>query len=133
MRGNQCFGLWSEDGLHLLCIMPCDVIDGFLVKYWFFAEFILEYFYFLGNNFFSLLDKCDFLNLFRSKLKRVAFVRSNDVFLGNFAFVEFCGVVCPIPEFVEDYLAFRFDDWRTPVRYVGDDAWLRLYHRRSYL
>ena len=44
--------------------------------------------------------------------------------LGNLAYVEMLGTVYPIPEHVEEYLAYRYGaDWRTPIRGI---PWLKV-------
>jgi len=52
-----------------------------------------------------------------AKFRKIETIRSPLSNLGNFAFVEFCGTVCPIPEHPDEYITYMFGDWRTPHKF----------------
>ena len=132
LRGWYIYKLY-KDGQNVVDIMPAHIEKNYVVKtsvplYWAMKYVRLD-------RIFDWLDLSWLLNLSdRLGLVRDTFVLAREESLGNFAYVPFYDDIFPIPEFVEDYLEFRYGDWRTPVVYRGlSECWVgeRLYNIKN--
>lgn len=86
----------------------------------------------IAPKFSSLLEKSKIYWYLCSKIKILETIRSPLDYLGNFAYIEFCGTVCPIPEYPEDYLEYMFGDWRTPHRFNKHKDVNNIYNVKKY-
>jgi len=115
-----------------MCVFPLHTVKKnnclYLVNFRYPVCFWLNKIF--GRGVVSLLKKSMVYLWLCSKIALLDSVQSRFVFLGNFAYVEFCRTVCPIPEYPDEYLSFRFGDWRTPHRFNKHSDVNNMYHKR---
>lgn len=133
LLGETSFRLCDKAGNHLICVMPCSTVDDYLVKYSYYLDYlVLNHVQRLLPELHTMISRVKLFMWFRKKCRKISFTRAPIDYLGNFAYVEWCGTMCSIPEHAESYLAFRFGNWREPVEYKCnmDVGWQ--YTRRTY-
>lgn len=112
-----------------MCIFPQHTITKNKKQY------LVQYRYPLHvwmKKFNSILEKSKIYWYLCSKIKLLETIRSPIDNLGNFAYIEFCDTVCPIPEYPEDYLKYMFGDWRTPHKFNKHQDVDNIYDKKIF-
>jgi len=78
----------------------------------------------------SMLEKSKLYWYICSKVKLLETIRSPLNYLGNFAYVDFCRTVCPIPEYPDKYLSYMFGNWRVPHYFMKHKDVDNMYNRK---
>ena len=107
---------------HFICVMPIKIYDKHLVQMfgWNLAR-KLGYFVSKYLRLTNLMRHFLFLFSLMTVAPRLKWGEYK--WLGNFAYVEMCGDYYPIPEYVEEYLEYRYtSDWIIPIKGIN---WLK--------
>ena len=120
-----------------MCIFPLDTITKNKKKY----LVLFRYpFYFHVNRIINkicpplntMLESCKTYEYLCKKIRKIKTIKSPIENLGNYAYVDFCNTICPIPEYPDKYLTFTFGDWRKPHQFKKHDDVNNMYDKRSY-
>ena len=115
--GNMGFGLCKK-GKHLVCIFASKKVDDHVVKCYFkqhaFHPYIKSYHEMITN---------PILTWYMAKFRRrYLMMRAKWYTLYPLQYIEFKGHLLPIPKDYDEYLTYRFGDWKTPLKYAGSPA-----------
>lgn len=121
-------GIW-KDNKHVICVVPIKIYSGQLTQMYGW-DLIAKMGHFVDRDLASVCeDRCLMSRLPNHLLFLLSLLFNQKrlkwgeyKWLGNFAYVEMCGDYYPIPEHVEEYLKYKYRDWRTPLKGV---AWLK--------
>lgn len=130
-------GVWRDEAS--ICIFPLQTIKKnnkeYLGQYRYpfnvWIGWIMDLLY-AGKKFERMLNKSKIYWWICSKIRLLKVVRSSSNNLGNFAYIDFCGTICPIPEHVEDYLEYVFGDWRTSHKFDRHNDINNMYYKKIY-
>lgn len=120
-----------------MCIFPLHTITkkskDYLVQYRYpLYYWINRYVEKISPKFNPMLKKSKIYWYLCSKIKLLETIRSPLDNLGNFAFIEFCSIICPIPEYPDEYLTYMFGDWRTPHKFHKHRDINNMYNVKIY-